>query len=111
VSALALRGYDALFRIGGEEFAVLISGSSSFETRMIGERVRELIEKTPLLIEGKCITLTVSIGVAACEPGDLHWDEALRRADQALYHAKRLGRNRLCVWGTDLVQGGAVRTA
>jgi len=111
VSAQALRGYDALFRIGGEEFAVLITGSSSFETRMIGERVRELIEKTPLLIEGKCITLTVSIGVAACEPGDLHWDEALRRADQALYHAKRLGRNRLCVWGTDLMQGGAVRTA
>lgn len=111
VSAQALRGYDTLFRIGGEEFAVLIAGSSSFETRMIGERVRDLIEKTPLLIEGKFITLTVSIGVAACEPADQHWDDALRRADQALYQAKRLGRNRLCVWGADLAPGAVARTA
>lgn len=111
VSAQALRGCDALFRIGGEEFAVLIADSSSFETRMIGERVRDLIEKTPLLIEGKYITLTVSIGVAACEAADQHWDAALRRADQALYQAKRLGRNRLCVWGAELMPGAVARTA
>lgn len=111
VSAQALRGYDTLFRIGGEEFAVLIAGSSSFETRMIGERVRDLIEKTPLLVGGCSINLTVSIGVAACEAADQHWDDALRRADQALYHAKRLGRNRLCVWGADLMQGAVARTA
>jgi len=107
VSAQALRGYDALFRIGGEEFAVLIAGSSSFEARMIGERVRELVERTPLLIEGRSIALTVSIGIAACEKDDMHWDEALRRADQALYQAKRTGRNRVSVWGADLLSNTA----
>lgn len=102
VSALALRGYDATFRIGGEEFAVLISGDGLFETRMIGERVRDLIERTPLLIEGRMIALTVSIGVASSSAADQGWDAPLRRADQALYHAKRHGRNRLTVYGEDL---------
>jgi diguanylate cyclase (GGDEF)-like protein len=102
VSALALRGYDATFRIGGEEFAVLITGNGLFETRMIGERVRDMIERTPLLIEGRMIALTVSIGVAASRADDDGWDAALRRADQALYHAKHFGRNRLTVYGEDI---------
>jgi diguanylate cyclase (GGDEF)-like protein len=102
VSALALRGYDATFRIGGEEFAVLISDDGLFETRMIGERVRDMIERTPLLIEGHMIALTVSIGVAASMPGDESWDAPLRRADHALYHAKNHGRNRLTVYGEDI---------
>ena len=102
VSALALRGYDATFRIGGEEFAVLITGDGLFETRAIGERVRDMIERTPLLIEGRMIALTVSIGVAASTAADTSWDAPLRRADQALYHAKKHGRNRLTVYGEDL---------
>jgi diguanylate cyclase (GGDEF)-like protein len=102
VAALALRGYDALFRIGGEEFAVLISGDERVDVRAIGERLRELVEKTPLLIEGSYIALTISIGIAACDAGDQQWDDALRRADQALYHAKHHGRNRLSVYGIDL---------
>ncbi|MFA9217238.1 MAG: GGDEF domain-containing protein [Sphingomonadaceae bacterium] len=102
LSALALRGYDATFRIGGEEFAVLISGDGLFETRQIGERLRELIARTPLLIEGRQIALTVSIGVAASASADQSWDAPLRRADQALYYAKKTGRNRLTVYGEDL---------
>ena len=102
VSALALRGYDATFRIGGEEFAVLISDNGLLETRMIGERVRDMIERTPLLIEGRMITLTVSIGVAASTADDDSWDAPLRRPDHALYHAKNHGRNRLTVYGEDL---------
>jgi diguanylate cyclase (GGDEF)-like protein len=111
VSAPALRGYDAMFRIGGEEFAALISGEAPAATRLIGERVRELIASTPLLIDGHRIALTISVGIAACESGDLQWDDALRRADQALYHAKRSGRNRLSVYGEDLPSSAATRLA
>jgi diguanylate cyclase (GGDEF)-like protein len=111
VSAPALRGYDAMFRIGGEEFAALIAGGDRVNARRIGERLRELIEHAPLIIDGHRIALTVSVGVAACEAGDLHWDDALRRADQALYHAKRHGRNRLSVYGEDLAPDALARLA
>ncbi|WP_343728894.1 GGDEF domain-containing protein [Duganella sp.] len=109
VAAQALRGYDARFRIGGEEFAVLITGDG--EARLIGERLRALIENTPLLVDGQRLTLTVSLGMAACLADDLQWDEALRRADQALYHAKRHGRNRLSVYGEDILPPQAARLA
>ncbi len=109
VAAQALRGYDARFRIGGEEFAVLITGGG--EARLVGERLRALIENTPLLVDGQRLTLTVSLGVAACLADDLQWDDALRRADQALYHAKRHGRNRLSVYGEDVPPPQAARLA
>ena len=111
ISAPALRGYDAIFRIGGEEFAALLTGGDHATARQIGERLRDVIENTPLLIDGHRISITVSIGIAACEAGDLHWDEALRRADQALYHAKRHGRNRLSVYGADLLPEASARLA
>nr|WP_267877426.1 GGDEF domain-containing protein [Duganella flavida] len=111
VSAQALRGYDARFRIGGEEFAVLVTGEGNYQARQIGERLRTLIENSPLLVDGQRLTLTVSLGVAGCQPDDLQWDDALRRADQALYHAKRHGRNRLSVWGEDLLPAATARLA
>lgn len=101
VSAQALRGYDARFRIGGEEFAVLISGGSALHARQIGERLRTQIEAAPLRLHQSQLRMTVSVGVAACAAADLHWNDALRRADQALYQAKREGRNRLCVHGEE----------
>ncbi|MYM68728.1 diguanylate cyclase [Pseudoduganella sp. FT55W] len=111
VAAQALRGYDARFRIGGEEFAALITGDDKLQAHQVGERLRTLIENSPLLIDGQRLTLTVSLGVAACEHDDLQWDDALRRADQALYHAKRHGRNRLSVYGVDLLPLATARLA
>ncbi|TFW17096.1 GGDEF domain-containing protein [Massilia arenosa] len=101
LSAHALRGYDALFRIGGEEFAVLINGVSAEDARSIAERLRELVDASPLHIDGHTIALTVSVGLAALEPADHKWEDILRRADDALYHAKKTGRNRVCVSGDD----------
>ena len=108
VSAQALRGYDARFRIGGEEFAVLVSAEGDAQTRQIGERLRRQIESSPLLIDGQRLAMTVSLGAAGCQPDDLDWDDALRRADQALYHAKRHGRNRLSVYGDDVAPRSAL---
>jgi diguanylate cyclase (GGDEF)-like protein len=102
LSAQALRGYDALFRIGGEEFAVLVGGGSLADVCGIAQRLRELVAGTPLLAHGLEITMTVSVGLAAARDGDAQWEDVLRRADEALYHAKQHGRNRVSVHGVDV---------
>jgi len=99
LAAHALRGYDALFRLGGEEFAVLITGNGPGEVRQVAERMRALIESTPLCTEHDTVHLTVSLGIAAWSASDRSWEEALRRADDALYHSKNQGRNCTSVHG------------
>jgi diguanylate cyclase (GGDEF)-like protein len=46
--------------------------------------------------------MTVSVGLAAAQPNDAQWEDVLRRADEAMYHAKRHGRNRVSVHGVDV---------
>jgi diguanylate cyclase (GGDEF)-like protein len=90
----ALRAEDIFARLGGEEFIVMLPGQSVDEALKMAERMRALVEaiREPALPEG----LTISLGVAglAREADDV--DDLLRRADQALYRAKHLGRNRVC---------------
>jgi len=85
-----LRDYDGRFRIGGEEFLVLIPADAAAHVRAIAERLRERIQRTPL---GE-LTITVSVGCALFRPGVEDWQGTLKRADEALYAAKRGGRNR-----------------
>lgn len=86
---------DTAFRIGGEEFAVLAPHTGIAQGRAAAERLRLAIENTPLVGEEPPIAVTVSFGVAA-----LHKDDdgasLAKRADEALYLAKRTGRNRVC---------------
>ena len=105
LSAQALRGYDALFRTGGEEFAVLVGGGSPADVHGIAQRLRELVAATPLLTHGLEIPMTVSVGLAAVRDDDAQWEDVLRRADEALYHAKQHGRNRVSVHGMDVADG------
>jgi diguanylate cyclase (GGDEF)-like protein len=105
LSAQALRGYDALFRTGGEEFAVLVGGGSLADVAGIAQRLRELVAATPLQTLGLEIPMTVSVGLAAARDGDAQWEDVLRRADEALYHAKQHGRNRVSVHGVDVAAG------
>jgi diguanylate cyclase (GGDEF)-like protein len=102
LSARALRGYDTLFRIGGEEFAVLVCGGSLADVHAIAGRLRELVANTPLLTQGLVVPMTVSVGLAASESTDAQWEDVLRRADEAMYHAKQNGRNRVSVYGVDV---------
>ena len=95
----ALRETDLLFRWGGEEFVVLMPHTRPAEIGDVAERVRVALEREPLaaLPGGEELSTTASLGVAAvdrfpCDPADL-----LRRADEACYEAKRLGRNRSVV--------------
>jgi diguanylate cyclase (GGDEF)-like protein len=102
LSARALRGYASLFRIGGEEFAVLVGGTGLDEVQRIAQRLCELVAETPLLAHGIAVPMTVSVGLAAAKPGDAQWEDVLRRADEAMYYAKRNGRNRVGVHGVDV---------
>jgi diguanylate cyclase (GGDEF)-like protein len=93
----AFRSIDMAARVGGEEFAVILPGSDLAAARTSAERLREIVAKTPLVQDGKTISVTVSIGAATMLPGDSEADQTLIRADEALYHAKENGRNKVVV--------------
>jgi len=95
--AANVRGIDLACRYGGEEFVVVMPDTDVGYAYAVAERLRSSIETTPVEITrapGK-INITISIGIAGCE-GDCDTAEALlHRADQALYRAKKDGRNRV----------------
>lgn len=90
-----LRQGDIIGRIGGEEFAVLVPGGTEAIAQRVAERIRESVQGTDMLAEGKRLQLTVSIGVAVDETGGEDFDRLFTRADNALYAAKNSGRNRV----------------
>lgn len=90
-----LRDSDLIGRVGGEEFVVLSPGADLANAMLLAERVRATVEKTPLIIDGQSLTLTVSVGVAVAASNDRDGTALLQRADAALYAAKRAGRNRV----------------
>ena len=92
-----VRGIDLACRHGGEEFVVVMPDTDSGFAFTVAERLRQSIESTPIKISRapNALTITVSIGIASSAGGDDVPDQLLRRADQALYRAKREGRNRV----------------
>lgn len=93
----SLRKNDVLARYGGEEFVVLLPETPIAGALAVMERVRERIEATSLELEdGKRVSITVSIGLAGLVD-DEGFEALLKRADEALYTAKRNGRNRVLV--------------
>lgn len=92
----AVRSYDSFGRYGGEEFLILAPGCGEQDLARQGERLRAAVAASPFVIEGTGISLTVSIGAASAEPGAMASSiELIRAADDALYEAKRTGRNRV----------------
>ncbi|MDR1229100.1 MAG: diguanylate cyclase [Azoarcus sp.] len=90
-----LREPDTLARLGGEEFALLLPETNQEGALGLAERVRKVLEETPLSHNGAQINVTASVGVTIMTPQDINTDHALSRADRALYEAKRNGRNRV----------------
>jgi len=101
VVVAGLRKNDLLFRVGGEEFVVLISDSNLMAAQEIADRLRRSVEQTPLQTASSTIPITVSVGVAEQARTDSRWDEIMARADVAMYRAKKDGRNRVRVFGLD----------
>jgi diguanylate cyclase (GGDEF)-like protein/PAS domain S-box-containing protein len=90
-----LRESDMLARLGGEEFAILLPQANREGTLGLAERIRSVLEETPLVYNDVPIRVTASVGVTIMSHTDPNTDKTLSRADHALYEAKRKGRNRV----------------
>lgn len=93
----AARNDDEVCRIGGEEFMVVCNTQDAAAAQIAAERLRLAIERHPHGLKDYGNKLTISIGLAVLPAKDTDPDRLMRIADQALYQAKRLGRNRVCV--------------
>lgn len=95
------RAQDLLARYGGEEFVIVLPDTDAEGARLVAERVRRAVEALAMPhAHAAGGQLSISVGVATVVPGpELTAAELLRRADQALYAAKRSGRNRVCEAG------------
>ncbi len=93
----SLRNSDIIARHGGEEFGILLTNTPLPEALVVAERLRLLIENMDVPYESRVIKVTMSFGLAWLQPeSDISKEEWVKRADQAMYEAKRRGRNR--VW-------------
>ncbi len=100
-----LREVDLLGRVGGEEFAVLLLQMTLPEALDVAERLRlEIAERKVSLPEGDSISFTVSIGLAMLSDQDKQLGDLFKKADLALYEAKRLGRNRVVNYTEDMAR-------
>lgn len=91
-----LRGFDLAGRFGGEEFVVLLASASESDAERVAERIRIELEQSDLRSSGRAVPVTASMGVTEVKGLD-DLDRAIQRADEALYEAKRGGRNRVLI--------------
>ena len=91
-----LRPTDHLARYGGEEFVVLIPGTAAAEAQVALTRLQRSLSEALFLHEGREVFVTFSAGVTVWQAGE-SMEEALARADTAMYEAKRTGKNRTCL--------------
>ena len=93
----SIRGIDLACRYGGEEFVIVMPETDMAVATIVAERLRRRIASEPFAIqkEARVIETTISIGIATFDAADDNVAKILKRADQALYRAKRDGRNRV----------------
>ena len=92
-----VRSGDLVARYGGEEFAIILHHANHLNTLKVAQRLRQAVEGFDFLIEKKRVKVTISIGMAVWESG-MHKEELINQADQALYRAKREGKNKVCLF-------------
>ncbi|CAM3196492.1 hypothetical protein BZK31_19915 [Pseudomonas floridensis] len=91
-----LRNIDRIFRYGGEEFVVILANTDSASAALVGERLRQAVRELRFKDFDPALMMTVSLGCSTLLSAETA-DSLLRRADDALYAAKREGRNRLAM--------------
>lgn len=89
-----LRARDFIARFGGEEFVLLVPQTALAGGLQLAESLRAAVEACPFHFKGERVTITLSVGITAFRSGERS-DAVLKRADEALYRAKHLGRNRV----------------
>lgn len=103
----SLRRTDFLARYGGEEFVVLAPQTPAERAIILGERLRQVIAESPITVSDDLqIRITLSVGIAVFPDHAQNESELIGAADAALYKAKQMGRNRVCMFEPELVKGG-----
>jgi len=95
------RETDFVARYGGEEFVMLMPNTSALQALEVAEHLRKMIQGCGFNSNGEQIDLTLSCGISAFDNDDTH-DDVFVRADKALYHSKRVGRNRCTVYAAEI---------
>jgi diguanylate cyclase (GGDEF)-like protein len=106
--ASALRKTDCLGRYGGEEFCCILPETGLEQALLVAERVREMIQAMESLYEEQTVMVSISLGVSRLDERLTSEKELFSRADEALYEAKRTGRNRVMTLDPPAVQIKAV---
>jgi two-component system, cell cycle response regulator len=92
----SIRQYDSIGRYGGEEFLILFPGCGESEAYAQADRLRKQLAQAEMSVNDTSLRVTASFGVTTALPGEIWTEEALiRKADEALYMAKKSGRNRV----------------
>lgn len=86
----SIRATDFLYRVGGEEFLVLLPATGQEDALGVAEKIRATVESTPAPVVNR---ITLSVGTAQARPSDRNAESVVKRADQGLYAAKGAGRN------------------
>ena len=92
--AAALRRGDLLVRWGGEEFLVLLADADAAVLARVTERLRVLVERSFLMLDGHRLSFTISLGATLAQPDDTP-ETLIARADALMYQTKEAGRNRV----------------
>lgn len=94
-----IRQIDLVCRYGGEEFSAILTEIDKAEAVFAAERIRQAIEAKPIEVYDEDLKVTISIGISVFPEHGKEGQALLEKADHALYRAKQLGRNKVCVYG------------
>jgi len=92
---------DVMCRLGGDEFVIITSSQSAQQGMDLAEALIEVFQRQPFVFEGQSMPVTTSIGVVSAVSNQCTVSDVLRMADQALYQAKKAGRNRAVFFDPD----------
>ena len=100
-----LRPYDSIYRFGGEEFLLTFTETDAEQAVGIADRLRQIVSRMTVWVsEGMELSVTVSFGLCLVDPA-APLEATIRHADEALYRAKREGRDRVVLWRPGLERG------
>jgi diguanylate cyclase (GGDEF)-like protein len=97
-----MRETDVVARYGGEEFAVILPLCHESTAMEVAERLRTSIEHANLGGQEESSPLTISVGLCSAPKDASTFEELVKRADDAMYHSKRMGRNKCTIWRSDI---------
>ncbi|MBR9729334.1 GGDEF domain-containing protein [Shewanella intestini] len=103
----SLRKMDFICRYGDEEFLIILPSTPENKATIVAEKIQRTVNKSSLLWQAKKLTFSVSIGGTTCQKSS-DYQQALKQADEAMFEAKKQGRNNICFWHKALFERDGV---